>query len=579
MTIGEHHRIARAKPGLSAAGIAATYFIVSVVWILASDVVLSGLFPSFSGFFLGEVLKGIAFITATAMILFVLIRRGHIRIREIERHARDELRFQEDVLAQVSDAVAFAALDGRLLYANSSALRLYGVEPGHTSEILGRPFAEVVDFQWTQEGDDERCREAFERKGRWRGEIILRTRYGKQFVLDCDITRVHDDHGKTSGALVIARDVTEHRRAERRLRRSEERLALHMELIPLAAVEWDENMVVTRWNDAAEQIFGYPKQKMIGGAGWEMLVPESDRPKVREVIHRLLEKGEPVQVINRNCRKDGTEIICEWFNTPLVGEDGSPIGVASLVADITQRRLDQQRLQESLHVQRLLLSELDHRVKNALAGLITMIDLTRSRADTIDRFALAVRGRVEAMARVHAMLSQSRWTSLDLREIIEAMRPPESSGRVHLEGPGVLIPVRQATPLGMAVQELMSNSLKHGALSAPWGNLSVRWRTSAHADAHRRELLIDWQESGGPAITTPPEPGLGTSLIEGFCRFELGGEVELGFPPGGARHALRLVLDDADPENCGVSGLRPDQMGPTGVSVPPTGLGTEFRPG
>lgn len=537
----------KARPGLSAAGIALTYFIIAAVWILTSDVVLSGLFPSFSGFFLGQVIKGLAFISATAVMLFILIRRGQIRIQETERRARDELRFQEDVLSQVSDAVAFTGLDGRLLYANGSALRLYGVQPGQTAEVLGRPFSEVVDFEWTDPKDAERCPAAIARDGRWRGEIIIKTRHNRRYILDCDITRVRDEKGNVSGALAIARDVTEHRRAERRLRRSEERLALHMELVPLAAIEWDENMVVRRWNDTAERIFGYSRDEMIGRSDWEMLVPESDRGKVEGVVRRLIENGEPVQATNLNRRKDGVEIVCEWFNTPLIGEDGRPFGVASLAADITERRLDQQRLQASLQAERLLHAELDHRVKNALSSLITMIDLTRSKAVSLDGFASAVRGRVEAMARVHAMLSQSRWTSLDIRAIVEEMRPPEAPGSIRLEGPSVRIPVRQATPFAMMVQELMSNSLKHGALSLPGGSLTVRWGTNSSGGApERRELWIDWRETGGPPIPGSPEPGLGRSLIEGFCRFELGGVASLGFHPDGVHHALRLVLDDGD---------------------------------
>jgi two-component sensor histidine kinase len=203
-----------------------------------------------------------------------------------------------------------------------------------------------------------------------------------------------------------------------------------------------------------------------------------------------------------------------------------------------------------------------------------MIDLTRSKAETIDEFASAVRGRVQAMARVHAMLSQSRWTSLDLREIIEVMRPPESPGHIQLDGPDVSIPVRQATPLGMTVQELMSNSLKHGALSAVGGNVRVRWGTT-DGHATRRRLWIDWTESGGPPIDADPEPGLGTSLIEGFCRFELGGEVELGFAPGGVHHVFNLTLDevDADAGDEAVRGLRQaaDATLAPHASLPPEG--------
>lgn len=558
MTSSRRRRGRREITG-SAGRIALLYLVLSILWILITDSLVE-YFPP-----IVQTAKGLFFIGATSVLLYVLIRRGERRLQATERRAREELRFQHDVLAQVSDAVAYVGLDKRLLYANSSALRLYGIEPGGTGEVLGRPFTDVVNFEWLDRDDEERCRKALAIEGRWRGEILLKTLRTKRLVLDCDITLVEDELGRHAGALAIARDVTKHRRAEEKLRRSEERLALHFEQVPLAAIEWDENAGVRRWNKAAERIFGYTKAEMLGRNDWERLVPEEDREQVRKVFQGLLDRGEPTPSTNRNVTKDGRVIICEWQNTPLIGEDGTPIGAASLASDITERLADQMKLQESNRLQRLLLSELDHRVKNALSSLITMVDLTRERTTSVEAFGAAVARRVQAMARVHSMLSESRWSSLDIREIIGSMRPPEAPGRLTLEGPDVLIPVRQATPLGMAVQELMSNSLKHGALACPGGRVEIRWEADEPADdGEQGELRITWSELGGPRIDGDPPRGLGTSLVEGFCRFELGGDVEFDFRPDGVHHRICVRLDpssELDPEPGVALKWRPGRSG------------------
>ena len=315
------------SPATAAAVISGAYLIIAIAWILGSDLAVGAIFPDFDRFALAQLFKGIGFVSATALTLFLLIRRGNVRIRETERRARDELRFQEDVLSQVSDAVAFAGNDGRLLYANSSALRLYGVAPGKTSELLGRPFSDVVDFEWLDTSDPKRFGEAMESRGRWRGEIVLKTRRRTRVVLDCDVTRVRDEEGREVGALVIARDVTEHRRAERKLRQSERRLSQHFEMLPLAAIEWDSKAGIRRWNRAAEKIFGYSRAEMLGKRDWQMLVPDDERPRVHGVTDRMEVPGEPVHLVSNNRTKDGRTITCEWLNTPLHDEAGNLVGV------------------------------------------------------------------------------------------------------------------------------------------------------------------------------------------------------------------------------------------------------------
>jgi two-component sensor histidine kinase len=219
-----------------------------------------------------------------------------------------------------------------------------------------------------------------------------------------------------------------------------------------------------------------------------------------------------------------------------------------LVARLMRRiRAHQHELGELADRERMLLQELDHRVKNAMAGLLSMIDLCREEYTDTRTFATAMRRRVQAMADVHNLLAEGHWSAIDLHRLLAIMRPPQAPGRVVLEGPQVLVPPRQATAVGMIVQELMSNAVKHGALGHESGVLRIMWQVIEPANTER-VLTLNWQESGGPPIAPVGAPdgtqaGLGTRLIRGFARSELRGSVELDFPSSGARHTLSVRLD------------------------------------
>ena len=151
------------------------------------------------------------------------------------------------------------------------------------------------------------------------------------------------------------------------------------------------------------------------------------------------------------------------------------------------------------------------------------------------------------MARMHALLSGERWRSVAVRTLVEALVPAEASQAFRLEGPDIFVPPRQATALAMVVHELITNSLKYGALGAPTGRVWVEW-TLAECNGDSR-VRWTWREAGGSPITTEPTPGIGTSLIQGLTRSELRGSVELGYGPDGAEHVFDLTLDSLDSTN------------------------------
>ena len=131
---------------------------------------------------------------------------------------------------------------------------------------------------------------------------------------------------------------------ENKLRDSQQRLSMHMQRTPLAVIEWNNNLDITEWNDAAQKIFGYSREEVLGKNGIQLLVPAYLHDRVSNIRDQLQHNDGGLYSVNENVTKDGRTILCEWFNTPLVDENGKVIGIASLAQDVTERvRIDQMK--------------------------------------------------------------------------------------------------------------------------------------------------------------------------------------------------------------------------------------------
>jgi len=217
-----------------------------------------------------------------------------------------------------------------------------------------------------------------------------------------------------------------------------------------------------------------------------------------------------------------------------------------------ERKRAEEQLRAVTDVQRLLLSELDHRVRNNLAALLTLIDFGQRRYDSVDRFAESMRHRVQTMATVHTLLSRSQWTSISLERLIRSLIPSEFQDRVMIEGTKIVVPVKQVHAFGMVLHEFITNSIKYGALGAENGLLIVTWKveqrtesTGEHAEeaTPSRVLQLRWQEQSGPRVEPPTSSGVGTQIIEGLARSELNGSVELNYPAEGVDHRITAVVE------------------------------------
>lgn len=217
----------------------------------------------------------------------------------------------------------------------------------------------------------------------------------------------------------------------------------------------------------------------------------------------------------------------------------------ALREQVFERERAESELQRKHRQERLLFSELDHRVRNNLSSLMSLLDLTRRDSDDLDTFVDSIRGRIEAIAAVHTILSQRHWSTMSLRDLIDVLRPVEAPGTIEVTGDDVQIAARQANAFGMVLHELIANSLKYGAMSRERGRASLAWEVQPpNGSDGARRMRLSWRESGGPPIEGGVGRGSGTSIIEGLIGFELRGIVRMTYPRAGAQHEFTMLLDE-----------------------------------
>ena len=224
------------------------------------------------------------------------------------------------------------------------------------------------------------------------------------------------------------------------------------------------------------------------------------------------------------------------------------LAVASLLMLVarllTQQTLEDRRaiswFEEQNSIRNSLTRELNHRVKNTLANVLSIVSLTRRRAMDLDEFAEGLDGRIRALSATHDLLTQSDWGTTPIRAVVEVELAPYARDEDHqldLVGPHTELAPNDALSLGLAIHELATNAAKYGSLSVPGGKVTVRW-----SQINDTLAKIEWIESDGPPVSQPQRRGFGTDLIEKIVAHELRHPVELDFRPEGVRCSLLVPI-------------------------------------
>lgn len=209
---------------------------------------------------------------------------------------------------------------------------------------------------------------------------------------------------------------------------------------------------------------------------------------------------------------------------------------------------DQARLaffEEQHSIRNSLTRELNHRVKNTLANVLSILSLTRRRASGLDDFADSLEGRIRALSATHDLLTVTDWGTTPIRAVIDAELQHFRSvldDAILLHGPELELAPNDALSFGLAVHELATNAAKYGALSVPGGKVMIRWQRGEDPAAETEWAEVEWQETGGPPVASERRRGFGTELIEKVVAHELRTPVTLDFAPTGVRCVLRVPV-------------------------------------
>jgi len=302
-----------------------------------------------------------------------------------------------------------------------------------------------------------------------------------------------------------------------------------------SVVAFDHNVDtdVTQRSDNAARILGFDEKQPFTAASFRAHVHPEDRASYLALLGGLRPDKPSYSTIYRFVRPDSREI---WLQDTAKGDfdtTGRLMRLSGLRIDITARK-------QAENHQKILIGELDHRVKNALARVAAIVTATRETSRSMDDFANALDGRLQSMAAAHALLSKGSWRGVGVADLIRDQLAPYTTGaNVTTRGPNTVLNTESTQALAMVVHELATNAAKYGALSTPRGRLFIGWREPSGGQG-AAGLTVEWRERGGPLVTKPTRMGFGTSLIEQLISHELGGTVHLAFDPDGVRCRMSL---------------------------------------
>jgi len=485
-----------------------------------------------------DLLSGFAELASIAMVNAQL----HAELKRSRQRYRSVVHDQTEMVARFQP-------DGTITFANDACARAFGSLP---EQMIGRSVYELID-----PADRERTR----------NELAALT--PEQPLRHCELqitgadgkTRwqawidrgLFDDRGRLVEVQAVGRDVTEQKHAADALARSEARYRTLFNATPSGLLVEDRHGTIVDVNDAVCRMLGYRRDELVGRH--VSMLTDVDRAIVEGNISRVLD-AETLRHEVMNIGRDGARRYVELLETRFDLPDGEP-GILVVSQDVTERKQSTEALKRSeRRARRLanrletLLHELDHRVKNNLVGLMTLVAIYARSKTTVTELAEALTGKLEAMRTVHDRLSRRQWRSVELGELVEQLvgcdPGPGEADRITCHGPAVQIPASQAGPLAMVVQELLTNARKHGALTGSRGRVAVVWQF----DPVDARLEIDWRETHAEPLPPGPGKGQGLRLIEGLVEADLRGRCRFDFTDAGLRCAIlcRLELVEATDE-------------------------------
>ncbi|MCW2306620.1 sensor histidine kinase [Rhodobium gokarnense] len=342
-----------------------------------------------------------------------------------------------------------------------------------------------------------------------------------------------------AGSLFTLKEAARGRKSsDRALSRARTRHSLAFRAANIASWSWDIRTDVVDCDVAMRQMFKLPREEVVTGAKLLERIDQNCQRAIRRNLKRAIRENvdwsSEFHVASTDRWLLGLGRIYER------AENGDPLSALGVVVDITKTKQSEQKT-------RLLLRELNHRVKNTLAILQSLASQTLRRSDSAADFTMSFSGRLQAIAAAHTLLSDQEWGDVGVFALLRGQMAPYAVSLdedVVIHGDDVALGPDEALGLGLVIHELATNAAKYGALSVDGGTVDIA--VSAEAKKAGTDVVIDWTEKGGPTVSPPTRQGFGTTLITRSLDKIVGSDVALDFAPGGLRVRMRFPVSRKD---------------------------------
>lgn len=430
------------------------------------------------------------------------------------------------VLEQMPEGVIVADRDGRIVFVNEAADRLHGIRslgvgPESYSEayglftLSGDPFP-PAELPLARAARGESVSEA-----RWR----IRRPDGGDLVAIGNARPLYDSNGIQQGAILTLRDDSARHAAEIALAESESRFRTIADCAP--APVWVTGPDGVEFANRAYSEFARRPVRELLGHSWIDYVHEEDIPAILESRTEAWKTGSPYAWEARFQRSDGEWLWIHASCAPRFDLNGEVQGYVGMAVDVTESRRAEAELRDSERHLRLMVDELNHRVKNTLAIVQGLAQQSFRGGVVPVEVRGSFEGRLAALAAAHDLLTRRKWEGAELRDLVAAVVAAQCGDQVEIDGPPLHLPPKLAVTLALALHELCTNAVKYGAAAVPEGRVRVTWRSEAD------RLALRWEELGGPRVEAPRRRGFGTRMIERTLGAEDGGGAGLDFRPEG----------------------------------------------
>lgn len=422
-------------------------------------------------------------------------------------------------------------------------------------DIVGQPCIVFYTPEELAQDVVRRDLETASQKGNVAQDRWYLRRNGSRFWGSGSISAVRNQAGELVGFTKVIRDTTSQREAGRLLRESEERLRLFIENVTdYALIQVDGDACICNWNLGAARTFGYTEEEIAHEPMRTLYLPEDAANGDAEKDLELARENGGFEDARWLIRKDGSRLFCRWVTTPMWDEAGKIRGYAKVLRDETQRRKDEEQMRASLTEKQALLQEIHHRVKNNLQMITSLLSIQAARIDNpqVSAVLADTQHRVRAIAALHETLYSSEdlgniefgsYLEQLVRDLISFYNLAKKCLEVNVEATDLVLDIKQAIPLGLIVNELVTNALKHAFPDGRTGRLNVQLRYSR--DPMNRANIQTSSDGFGKltvsddGIGLPPNtdfeesPSMGLHLVRLLVE-QLRGELEVDVQKGTA---------------------------------------------